>query len=801
MSIFQALNESYVLMREGGAKLLPGVGRRSDCASAILMPSKESADDLITRIQEDCRGIFGVLKANKVDNLFALMRRASQEGIGAFDSAAPGFLENPLVFCNRPTEIGDLQPTLLSNWCCQEEFCVLARTGEKNAKAIDVVPWQRFDISDPLLSIWSKNGEPFRNWDSGDPMLGILIDGGIPVLRKCALTEHWASLEGTLPIFTTESDYEYAMDQGILNSEISLFGPFSTDGYEVYRRNYEQTRQTTYLQVETNQNYARTVDHGTRQNAISNITLFQITSLPDFIANVCSQLPILEFGQFSINPYCHRENSGYGWSSNLIAKRITGDKDTLRTTNEQTKKRCGTEGTFFTVGGVWTIESRNEIRLKSKSDRWVDNATLYWPGGASINLLGQGSSIAHKDEWKDFTNDEKKEEIMQIFEGKRPCEFLDEDDFEGLASQSQLFVAQLWDTITGEKFVLRVNTPYQFLAFLYQSLPEDERVRIYGARDRGSPVTSAAGSGNTNLEKLRTMRIQNALLSIAQDAAITGYSPDKILKICWVVNQLFETLHLDYAGYTQDLLIQCESTDDLLVLCESLNIEHGEALQFKDGASLIPPAQGIEILRDIIKEDDFRKIHPKSIYFAANGLLDLSHKGSSLNIDYSTSSIQFVKSLEVQLGDLYRVWLSTIDPRLTDSGTTRSSRDVKAYFDTNKMFTIGTMAYIFREVNESMREKNDHSSLASIPFLLASRIAGIKSLEPLLTKEFYKRFLNKVIHSYRNGGAHDQKIELSTCIECRDSILGTSASIGWLPIVASAAQDLKHHLEAIGDKS
>jgi hypothetical protein len=801
MSIFQALNQGYVLMREGGTKLLPGIGRRSDCASAILLPSQQMAEEFILQIQEDCKDIFGELKAEKVDNLFTLMRRASQEGIGAFDSTSPGYLVNPLVFSNRPTEIGDVMPTLLTDWTCEENLNVLSRTGEKVARAVDIVPWQRFDISDPLLSIWSSNGEPFRNWDSGEPMLAMLIDSCIPVLRKCSLTEHWASLEGTLPVFTSETDFEYAVNRGLLNSEISLFGPFCTDGYQVFKRSYEQTLQTTYLQVEANQTIVRTVDHGTRQNEISNICLFEIASLPDFIANVCSQLPILQFGQFSINPYCHRENSGYGWSSNVIPKKVFGEVNTFEAADEKIKKRCGSKGTFFTVGGTWSIEAGNQIKLQTKSDRWAGNATLNWSGGPGINLLSQSTSIAHKDNWKEFTNDEKKEEIMRIFEDQQSCEVYCEDDFEGLPAQAHLFVAQLWDTITGDKFVARFDSPYQFLAFLHQALPGDEHARIYGAKSCGSPATAAAGSSNIDLEQLRTRRIDNALKSIAEDAAITGYSPDKILKTCWVVNQLLETLHIDYVGYTQDLLSQCESSDDLSVLCESLNIDINEALQFKDTVSLIPPSEGLQILQGIINPNDLQKINKKSSYFAANGLLDLAHKGNSLNIDYSTASIQFVKSLEVQLGDLFRIWLRSVSPEAISLGSTRSSRDINAYFETNKMFTIGTMAYLLREVNESLRVSPQQDPPDVISLSLASTAADIQSMMPLLSKDFYKKFLNKVIHAYRNGGAHDQKIELSTCLECRESILGTSGGVGWLSKVAIATNDLSQYLEIIGGNS
>jgi hypothetical protein len=285
------------------------------------------------------------------------------------------------------------------------------------------------------------------------------------------------------------------------------------------------------------------------------------------------------------------------------------------------------------------------------------------------------------------------------------------------------------------------------------------------------------------------------LIAIAEDIGIAGYTPEKIQKTCWIVNQLFETLHLDFTGYVADLLVQCESSEDIAELCESLNIDQQEAFDFKGSISLSPPLKGLELLKTIINNEDLSVISGKSIYFAANGLLDLDGKGCSPIIDYSTASIQFVKALEVQLGDLFREWISRLSPESINFSATRSGIDIKSFLDTNRMFSIGTMAFLLREVSESNRNPVDGPQLPA-HHALANALGDFTGLEPLLSKKFYKRFLSKVSHSYRNGGAHDQKIELSVCLECRDAVLGKSNQKGWLPIIAHAKQGLKDHLDS-----
>lgn len=785
MDLSQDLANCVVITRESGRKLLPGSARRRDSASAIILQCPDSAKELIEQIQPDIAGLFGTLGFEIIQDPFALMRRAAEEGIGSFDTTAPGFLDHPLVFCTRASEIGDNLPTLLVEYSEADNLNALARSGRRTMRSVDVIPWQRFDISDPLLGIWSRDGEPFRNWDSGNQLVGLIVDGSIPSLRRCPLTGHWSSLEGTIPIFASEADYAYACRSGDLYRELSIFGPFDFNRYPVLHR----------------------IERGSMQ-----IQLISIDSLPQYLNDICNQIPVLSCGQFSINPFCHRENGGYGWTANFLEKHETieaqknADDEPLELeADPDTRKRFGQEMSFNTVLGDWTIDPGNMVSLIHQTDSWSDRATLHWRGGASIAFGNLSYSLAHVDYWNDFSDEERKDALHSLFAEDCEIVVIDEDEHKSLDAQANLFAAGLWDTYTGDKYVLRVSSPYEFISFLNKHLIEfDERIRIHGARPCGSPVTGSAGTGDVEHERLRTKRAQAALFGIAESIAVSGYKPDKALRICSIVNRLFETLHVDFTGYVQDLLVQCDLNEDLESLCESLDLDLEDVGNFKDGIALRPPREGLKILKEIAGDDCLALVSPKAVYFAANGVFDLSLKGDSPHLDYATVSIEFVKAFEVELGSVFRSWLASLPFESLEFGSSRHESDVRNYMRSAhakeacdapvRMFSLGTMGYLLKDVGNLIHKPDASTDPRSLIACMAARVSTLEPMKPLLQKSFHSKFISKVSHSFRNGGAHDQKIALSTCMQCRDFILGNSSSSGWLITVSKALASLNESL-------
>lgn len=463
MDLSKDLANCFVITRDNGTKLLPGAARHRDSASGIILPTALSARELVDEIHANVGDQFGTVRYEQIKDPFGLMRRSSQEGIGSFDSTIPGFLENPLVFCTRATEIGDDLPTLLVDYAEKEDLNVLARSGPRMMKSVDVIPWRRFDISDPLLAIWSTNGKPFRDWDSGNPLVGLLIEGSVAVVRSFPLTQHWASLEGTIPIFTSETNYAYACRSGDLFSQLSLFGPFNSACYQVL-----QSMQWGSMKID----------------------LIKIDSLYDYLNDVCLQIPNLAFAQFSLNPFCHRENAAYGWIVNFLRKKEIPENQSEREppplelrSDKDAAKRFGQATSFNTVLGEWSIDSTNIVSLAKRADSWSDRATLHWSGGPSIALENLSNSLAHLDQWSDFSDEEKNDALQTLFGAECENHAFDEEEYQGLSSQANLFAAKLWDTYTGDSFIVRFATPYEFILVLHKHLTEfDENIRIHGGR-------------------------------------------------------------------------------------------------------------------------------------------------------------------------------------------------------------------------------------------------------------------------------------------------------------------------------
>ena len=59
-----------------------------------------------------------------------------------------------------------------------------------------------------------------------------------------------------------------------------------------------------------------------------------------------------------------------------------------------------------------------------------------------------------------------------------------------------------------------------------------------------------------------------------------------------------------------------------------------------------------------------------------------------------------------------------------------------------------------------------------------------RNVEFLMIRRATELILGDVLQRYRNGGAHEHAINLQTCLECVDTLLGTAGSPGLLPQVA-----------------
>jgi hypothetical protein len=239
-------------------------------------------------------------------------------------------------------------------------------------------------------------------------------------------------------------------------------------------------------------------------------------------------------------------------------------------------------------------------------------------------------------------------------------------------------------------------------------------------------------------------------------------------------------MHIDFVGYSNDLFIQCELENDLKELCENFGITYDKAIYFRESAELIPPPSGLAVLKKLYGEKITKDLTPKSRYFASNGLYDFSLKGESKHLDYSTISIQYVKSLEVELGSIFKLLLDSVPRELIENiEPDRLGKDLDDYYKNGKMFSIGTMNYSLMQLKKI--SKSEDSLNLFNPILV--HVYKLLNSSDDFSYLYYVKFINllhRVTKKYRNGGAHDNKISLATCLECKKEILGTDINHGAL---------------------
>ena len=774
-NFFDEITSFFTILSEDREKLLAApvldlqenknIFRSDQSASGLIFSTKEKADAFAKEYQEDAREKYGILQVDKVNDLYELMQKSANQGVGSFF-----FSENKykLLFANRGSEVGNILPTLLvkdhKNDLNDDSYEVLARTGSRLMKEIDIVPWMRFDITDPLTKEWGIFC-PFREWETRKEMYGILFtsikngDNFVPVVRTCQLTSDWSSLEGLIPIFSSRSDLHVFGKQHCLNPINSYFGPFDCSKFEVFNE----------------------ISWGDELK----LKVLKINSITEYISEICSQIGILTMGQFVINYTGHRENMAFGWNEKCVSEKAE----------------------IYAVSGKWSISKDNSIAHLEDIKNWMNLSTINWNGGPSISLRSLSSSLSHVDLMEGFTLDEKRDEIKRIFskdynetdlendeyQSKESKELLGEIDFGGIAvgGEKDKFVMKYWDTHTGDGEVISFANPFECIRFLLgPCLEEDEYIRINGCSPSGSPVTTTFGSDKIEKEKFVSKRIRHILYSFAEEIALTSYSPTGIQKICWLVNKHFDSMHVDFVGYFKDLIIQCELEDDLEELCENFAITYDAIIDYRESAELIPPPSGLAVLKKLYGEKITKDLTPKSRYFASNGLYDFSLKGESKHLDYSTISIQYVKSLEVELGSIFKLLLDSVPRDLIENiEPDRLGKDLDDYYKNGKMFSIGTMNYTLMQLKKI--SKSEDSLNLFNPILV--HVYKLLNSSDDFSYLYYVKFINllhRVTKKYRNGGAHDNKISLATCLECKKEILGSDINHGALARISLIRQGI-----------
>ena len=561
--------------------------------------------------------------------------------------------------------------------------------------------------------------QPFREWDNGDPLYELRTDGIVVLLAEVPSMGDWSSPDGAIAFFTSE---QAAID------------------YRAHQLSDGRSRMMT-----TGESVAD--DPGEMMASL------KPSKVKDLAKRLRELKQVFSLAAWCINPSGHRADSGFGrlWE------------------NE--------EGTCFrlrTVAGNWLVRSGNQFEKTDEPLAWSGRDTFFWSGGQSIQLLPLDVSFGTDP----IREAESASPMSQVGAEDWIEDFLSQSSDESLGLDGEepslnSFFVNCWDSVTGGK-----HEPIpEFCGFLkaLQFLSDYERKHDDQFRLKGASACSAigfVGSGDEGHEALRGERFQKGLRSLAARHLLQGYRPSYAGDLVALANATLRTLHIDFAGYAKDLLWSSK-TEAVNELLDELGIDTELWMEWKDGAETNIDPRGKELVLKRIREEAWDRIEPKVQHFLTTALQHLDQQGHAPQLDYAPISIEVVKGLEAELGALLIGFRKAINGQNFDFSDDETDL-VDFLYNGKKTPTLGRISYLLREpeANASPLIVALHQHLGSLPngeFLTSSRFA--------------KRDLQKVINSYRNGGAHDSPISEHTCRSCVENLIGTIENPGLIPRV------------------
>lgn len=738
MSQFIRLNHAYAITV--GTRLLPGVGQYGLGAVAVVMPDEDSALSFLESMSDEIDELgLGEAGLQPVSDAWAFMRRAAGEGLVGIEGATSDSFPERFMFMIRVEEAGSTLPTVIASITSEGWDTCLTRSGIQTLGHADLLHWQRFDIIDNVTGQWGLKC-PFRSWDDGDVLFEIASATDVVLLADIPLLGDWNSTDGAFAFFTSEEHAEYFLRNRLgdgRNRMLSIVKSAPEDPYV----------------------------------AMGNLRPHVVTDLHSRLTELCKYAPL---AAWCVNPSSHREDSGYGRLHYGGKHPVALQNDGLITFR------------MASVSGIWRLKPNNTFELEKPFHPWTGKDTIRWSGGQSLQLLQLDRSfvldpdVSALGETHDFTDTDAEElisdylDVPDDYDDVWECE---QERVSKLTDDLDKFYFVCWDSVTGEGG----DYPWTFTGFLaavrYLACYErdhDRQHRIYGAQSCSH--IGFVGSGNDEFEELRSARFVLGLRRLLLRVLRRGnYQPADGADLVALCNGTLSTLHVDYAGFAKDLLWASTSEQQEKIL-DDLDISNDDLADWLETTSLIFDPMGERFAKDRITESDWNALHPKSRYFIATALLHMANQGHAPQLDYAPISLEVVKALEVELGDILSGLKNANLPipfQFNDSDNAEKS--LVTYLKGGKAPTLGSMAYILG------KPKGNASQLRSIVY---DYLKQLPDGDFLISNEFANHGLHRVVHKYRNGGAHDSAIPESTCIECIETLIGTKENPGYIPRVA-----------------
>ncbi len=726
----------WVLSRDmgNGEEFLPGFGahRYGAITPAFIAENEAIALGQTLVDQGICTGYL----ARQIGPPWRFMQQAAAQGLCAIQLQGSSTSElQGYIFANRVEEAGHHLPTLLIDPRNLDEICAITPLGKKMVRYGDVVPWASYDLIDQRLgSLLAES--PFSGFSAGQPFFEIRSESSIVTFADVNILGDYINTEGAIAFFSSRELAEQTLAR------------------------LPSLRHGRFTGIDT-------VPEET-------LKVYQISDLAVRLNELQHEYWAIKY---CINPHEHRSASAWGMFVKPQPKNCAQDAvfDDIFERDVHW---------FRSVSGVWELASQNQLLRLDSAPNWLGCDTLYKKSGQEIQLLPlsrttqEGITLPF-----DFTPDDvstvELEEAIEGFIGQAAEDGPRELTEFAVPELKSKFAVKVWDTVDGE-----VPPPWifesplhaiQYLCSFERSW--DRKFRETGAR--GCIALGFSGTGDEASEAQKSERYAKGMLRIANKIACQGYIPADAEDLIGICNQVLRTIQLTYAGYVGDLWFASDG-DVKAQLIEEFDLDEDTEAELEShlaGPDIDPQSAAALLAR--IGDDGFSVLSDKSRLFLATAITQIADYGYAPGFDYAPMSIEIVKALEVELQEIFQSFgssLSGVQLKCDDQNYEENAL-IKSLEGKAKPPSLGAMGSLLK------RARQDGGS--DLVKALRAFLQSQSNEDYILSSKFTRLLNGKVLHKYRNAGAHDSAISYETCSECLEVLVGSAGKPGVIARIAS----------------
>lgn len=719
-------------------------------AVTLVFPDHSKAEPWLERL----RARYPKIECRPLGDPWRAMRKAAGEAIGGFQVHSGGFgVPDLFLFMCRIEEAGVDLPTVLTHIVPPGEAkASLTRTGQRSFTHEELLHWSRHDVLDrnPILR---QTTTPFRDWRQGDPLYEIQAPHALCTIASVPLLGSWTAARGAIPFFTDEEQAWECISTCGTSGELSFIG-------EKGRRDYTRHKGVSpeLMQVVPIYNLK--------------VRLEQIRTGYDLyrgLIDIC------------INPQHIRARMAWGsllWGDEFGEARHVKDSRFASLLAQH-------PGPWLrTLAGLWSVEEGNRFKCVDPVNWWTGFDTVFWSGGQDQRLVPLGRSLV-ADRTRDclgLDGDASEIEIRETIE-----DYLAQDTENGPERGSvtcplheYLFIGRATvENLYYDEICLQFETAIDCI----HSLIQYERTMDRPKRSTGTIAKSGCGfigSNNPEAEERKGEALRLGLTRIATRIISRGYLPSDSNAIVALCNTVLRTMHIELAGFAHDLL-EASDEDQRDWLLKVLGRSPDFWDQWSDGPMMPVDPHGLAVVQRHFGDDAYLRLTMKSLHFLATALASFEERGYAPGLDYAPISVEIVKALETELGEIFQAFRETVKddlPHIDDRD--KNQVRLNRFLCGKQTLTIGNYKHLL---------KGKFRPETQLTQRLNAFIRALPNADYLSGQEFLDQVLSDVLTKYRNGGAHSEPIPYKTCLECVQTLVGTpeqpgviSHVVGWKPL-------------------